>query len=182
MGRPLYVDLDATLIDSDVDELGNVTHIEARPGAAQFLQKLSKHGDLFLLTHAMEPHVKNAFRVIGKPSRLFTDVISREDMAPIIEMIDFIIQDERLTMEEKGMLYQEIEPLAQGFGGEIAGAAVHADRQRTPQLVAGTPTHQGQGQIVDGLIAEILEDLEGGGMAGTGQAGHQHHRQAFRTG
>lgn len=112
MGRPIYVDLDATLIDSDVDELGNVTHIEARPGAAQFLQKLSKHGDLFLLTHAMRSHVKNAFRAIGKSSRLFTDVISREDMEPVIEMIDFILGDERLTMDEKGMLYQEIEPMA----------------------------------------------------------------------
>ena len=63
MGRPIYVDLDATLIDSDVDERGNVIRIHARPGADQFLGNLSKHGDLFLLTHAMRPHVKNAFRV-----------------------------------------------------------------------------------------------------------------------
>jgi len=112
MGRPIYVDLDATLIDSDVDELGNVVHIEARPGAARFLQKLSKHGDLFLLTHAMRPHVKNAFRVIGKSSKLFVGVISREDMEPVIEQIDYIVNDPRLTDEEKGMLYQEIRPLS----------------------------------------------------------------------
>ena len=112
MGRPIYVDLDATLIDSDVDERGNVIRIHARPGADQFLGNLSRHGDLFLLTHAMRPHVKNAFRVIGKPSRLFVDVISREDMAPIIEMIDFLIKDERLTPEEKGLLYNEIQPIA----------------------------------------------------------------------
>ena len=112
MGQPLYVDLDATLIDSDVDELGNVVHIEPRPGVGRFLEKLSRHGDLFLLTHAMRPHVKNAFRAIGKPSRLFVDVISREDMAPIIEQIDYIVNDRRLSIEEKGMLYQEIQPLA----------------------------------------------------------------------
>jgi hypothetical protein len=121
MGRPIYVDLDATLIDSDVDELGNVVHIEARPGAAQFLQKLSKHGDLFLLTHAMRPHVKNAFRVIGKSSKLFVGVISREDMEPVIEQIDYIVNDPRLTDEEKGMLYQEIRPLSrEGMSSTIS--------------------------------------------------------------
>lgn len=112
MGRPIYVDLDQTLIDSDVDARGNVTKIYARPGAGRFLEKISRHGDLFLLTHAMRDHVKNAFRVLGKPSKLFLDVISREDTAPIIEQIQIILKDPRLTAEECGMLYQEIIPIA----------------------------------------------------------------------
>lgn len=111
MGRPLYVDLDQTLITSDVDELGNVIAIYPRPGVGKFLEKLSKHGDLFLLTHAMKPHVKNAFRAVGKPMKLFQGVISREDMAPIIEQIEYIVGDPRLTVEERGMLYQEILPI-----------------------------------------------------------------------
>lgn len=112
MGRPIYVDLDATLIDSEVDVLGNVTKIHARPGAGRFLEKLSRHGDLFLLTHAMRDHVKNAFRVLGKPTKLFLDVISREDMAPVIEQVDYLLKDHRLTTAECGMLYQEIVPIA----------------------------------------------------------------------
>lgn len=111
MGRPLYVDLDNTLIDSEVDELENVLAIYPRPGVGKFLDKLSRHGDLFLLTHAMKPHVKNAFRAVGKPMKLFQGVISREDMAPIIEQLDYIVNDPRLTMEERGMLYQEIQPI-----------------------------------------------------------------------
>lgn len=112
MGRPIYVDLDSTLIDSDVDAQGNVVKIHARPGAGRFLEKLSRHGDLFLLTHAMRDHVKNAFRVLGKPAKLFLDVISREDMAPIIEQVDYLLKDPRLTPAECGMLYQEIAPIA----------------------------------------------------------------------
>jgi len=111
MGRPIYVDLDATLIDSDVDDLGNVTAIHPRPGVGRFLEKLEKHGDLFLLTHATRPHVKNAFRAVGKPMKLFQAVVSREDMAPIIEQIEYIVNDPRLSTEERGMLYQEIQPI-----------------------------------------------------------------------
>lgn len=111
MGRPIYVDLDSTLIDSDVDDGGNVIAIHPRPGVDRFLGKLSRHGDLFLLTHAMKSHVKEAFRAIGKPSKLFEGVISREDMEPIIEMIDYIVNDPRLSMEQRGMLYQEIQPI-----------------------------------------------------------------------
>jgi len=111
MGRPIYIDLDNTLIDSEVDERGNVIVIYPRPGVSRFLEKISKRGDLFLLTHALKPHVNNAFRAVGKPMKLFQGVISREDMAPIIEQIEYIVGDPRLTMEERGMLYQEIQPI-----------------------------------------------------------------------
>lgn len=111
MGRPIYVDLDATLIDSDTDSQGNVIAIYPRPGVDRFLEKISRHGDLFLLTHAMQSHVKNAFRAIGKPARLFQGVISREDLAPIIEQVDYLTGDPRLTVEDRGMLYQEIQPI-----------------------------------------------------------------------
>jgi hypothetical protein len=112
MARPIYADLDATLIDSIVDERGNVLEIIPRPGVGRFLQKLSRHGDLFLLTHATRPHVKDAFKALGPVSGLFQDVISREDMAPVIEQVDYLMQDRRLTPGEQAMLYQEIQPIA----------------------------------------------------------------------
>jgi hypothetical protein len=111
VGRPIFVDLDQTLIDSDVDGLGNVTAIYPRPGVGHFLGKLSGRGDLFLLTHAERPHVKNAFRAIGKPAKLFQGVISREDMSEIVEQIEYIFQDPKLTDEERRMIYQEIQPI-----------------------------------------------------------------------
>jgi hypothetical protein len=116
MSRPIYVDLDATLIDSAVDRYGNVTKIVPRPGGPAFIEKLSRHGDLFLLTHAMRPHVANAFREIGPSVELFQGVISREDMASVIEQVEYLVGNQSLTDEERTMLYQEIPPLApRGF-------------------------------------------------------------------
>lgn len=112
MARPLFIDLDATLIDSDVDARGNVINIVVRPGVDKFLQKLSRHGDLFLLTHATRPHVKDAFKAIGPASGLFQGVISREDMEPIIEQIEYLANDPKLTREERTMLYYEIDALS----------------------------------------------------------------------
>lgn len=109
MGRPLYVDLDETLIASSVR--GGDVKIYPRPGVQKFLEQLSRHGDLFLLTHATRPHVEDAFKALGPVSGIFQGVVSREDMEPIIEQIDYIVQDPRLTMAERGMLYQEIQPI-----------------------------------------------------------------------
>lgn len=110
MGRPIWIDLDQTLIDSSVR--GAAVKIYPRPGVEEFLEKLSRHGDLFLLTHATRPHVKNAFKAIGAPAGLFQGVISREDMEPIIEQIEYLLHDRRLTSGEQAMLYQEIVPIA----------------------------------------------------------------------
>lgn len=112
MSRPIYIDLDSTLIDSIANRRGDVTKIIVRPGVDTFLQNLSQHGDLILLTHAMRPHVKNAFKAIGAPSKIFAGVISREDMQPIIELIEYLANDSKLTMEERTMIYYEIESLS----------------------------------------------------------------------
>lgn len=116
MGRPLYSDLDETLITSRVDRRGNVLEIFPRPGASEFIRKLSRHGDLFLLTHATRPHVENAFRALGPAARLFSGVISREDLEPVIEQVEYLLANPSLTDEERAMLYREIRPLApRGF-------------------------------------------------------------------
>src|SRR3990172_106348 len=110
MTRPLYVDLDDSLIASDIDGGGNVVKIIPRPGVDAFLKNLSKHGDLYLLTHATRPHVKDAFKAIGPASRLFKAVISRENMKPVIDEID-IISGSDISDGEKDFLYKQIRPL-----------------------------------------------------------------------
>jgi hypothetical protein len=138
MARPIYVDLDATLIDSSYR--GDVARIYPRPGIGEFLGKLSKHGDLFLLTHAMRPHVKSAFREIGRPARLFQGVISREDMEPVIEQVEYLFQNSALTQDERAMLYQEIAPLAPRgfvFDDQAVGSELYAIKAAT---VGARPT------------------------------------------
>lgn len=116
MKQKLFVDLDDTLIASVVDDQGNVTEIVPRPGADDFLIKLSKHGDLYLLTHATRPHVRDAFKALGPISRIFEAVISRENMRPIIEQLEIIDRSADLTDAEREFLYEEIEPIFQkGF-------------------------------------------------------------------
>lgn len=116
MGRPIYVDLDDTLITSELNRRGEIKRIIPRPDAADFIQALSRHGDLFLLTHAMRSHVQDAFVALGPVVELFRGVISREDMEPIIEQVDYLYGDHRLSDHERSMLYREIQPLApRGF-------------------------------------------------------------------
>ena len=112
----LFCDLDETLIASILDDRGNVAEIIPRPGAADFLAKLSKHGDLYLLTYATRPHVRDAFLALGPISKIFKSVISRENMRPIIEQFDIIEKDSRLTDADRELLYGEIQPIFQrGF-------------------------------------------------------------------
>lgn len=111
MGRPIYVDLDDTLITSVTDGDGDVIEIVPRPGVNSFLGKLSRHGNLFLLTHAMTPHVDDAFRALGSVTRMFTGVISRETMEPVIEQVDYLLENPDLTADQKLALYNEIVPI-----------------------------------------------------------------------
>ena len=63
----------------------------------------------------------------------------------------------------------------QPLRGEAAGAAVDPDRQpvrrrrRAPRRIA---PEQVDRQVVDGLVAEVLEDLQAGGAAGARHARH----------
>lgn len=116
MARPIYVDLDDTLITSKTDRKGNVVEIFPRPGVDAFLGKLSKHGDLFLLTHATTPHVENAFMALGPITNVFSGIISREVMQPVIDQIDYLLTNYNLTDEERAAAYRSLSPLApRGF-------------------------------------------------------------------
>ena len=80
---------------------------------------------------------------------------------------------------------QPVEPLDQPFGAEITGPRVDSNGDRPRQAVAdaaGQAAEQGQGQVVDRLIAEVLQQVEGGGMTGARQAGDQQHAQPAASG
>src|SRR5262249_45399419 len=74
------------------------------------------------------------------------------------------------------------EPVAEGEGREIAGTAVDADseRPRGRRVTAGEAAEKHERQVVDRLIAEVLENLEGRRAAGAGEAGD--HEKAAPTG
>ncbi len=59
---------------------------------------------------------------------------------------DFVaaVKKQQLHIERR-IMGQPIEAFAQGFRGKVAGAAVHAHRERPHELAAGKPVHQGQG-------------------------------------
>ncbi len=80
--KPLYVDLDATLIHSDD------TAIYPRPGAAEFLCRLAGHGDVYILSHATLPHVHRALPYLGRGSEYLSGLFSREDLQPVIDQLD----------------------------------------------------------------------------------------------
>jgi len=110
--RPvLWIDLDDTLITSIMDDDDNIIEIVPRPGVEDFLRKLSRHGDLYLLTYATRPHVRDAFKALGPISKIFKAVVSRESLRPIIEQIEIISKDPDLTADERVILYDEIQPI-----------------------------------------------------------------------
>ena len=67
---------------------------------------------------------------------------------------------------------QALDALQQGLGAEAPGAAVDADGHGPVEARSGRG-EQGQRQIVDRLVAQILQRPERGAMAGARQPGHQ---------
>lgn len=107
----IYVDLDETLI-ANVVSGDEVVDIIPRPGMQWFLRTLSQHGDLWLLTKGNMPHVRQAFKKMGKITRLFKGIISHETMRPIEEQIEVVVMTPGLTDEERQELWQSIPPIA----------------------------------------------------------------------
>lgn len=108
----LYTDLDNTLINPVVDRHGNVVKIIPRPGAQEFLTKLSRDGDLLMLTAASREHAKRGLEILKPASRLFKGVISIEDMAPVEEQLDVVFNEPGLTDEQRLRLLRDIRPIA----------------------------------------------------------------------
>lgn len=107
----LYLDLDNTLVNPITDLKGNVTGIIPRPGAEEFITKLSRDGDLYLLTAAQRKHADKALSLLWPASRLFKGIYSIEDMGPVVEQLEVIAEDPDLTPDEQIRLWSDIKPL-----------------------------------------------------------------------
>jgi hypothetical protein len=87
---PIYVDLDDTLIRSDVDAKGGVTRIFPRPGAGRFLRRLSGVGPVYILSYATLSHVQDGLEAIGAEASFVSGILSREDLVPVIDALERI--------------------------------------------------------------------------------------------
>jgi hypothetical protein len=113
--RPIYVDLDNTLIApvfADEPGPGRIVDIRVRPWAPEFLAALSRHGDLILLTHSKLEHAEAALERIGPTANLFAAVLTREDLQPVIDQMDAVVETRGLEPEEVDRLLEEIPPIA----------------------------------------------------------------------
>ena len=109
----IYVDLDDTLIHAEADpETRVVGRIIVRPGASAFIRRLGQMGTVVLLTHAPRDHAMRGLKAIGSASEVFVNVISREDLQPVIDQIEAINSTPKLREKDKIRLYREVLPIA----------------------------------------------------------------------
>lgn len=110
MDNPIYSDLDETLIHNELDHHGNLIRIHPRPGAGEFLKNLSKHGDVYILSHGTVAHVMSALPQIGPGIEAVTGVLAREDLQPVINELERI-EEMPIRSREKKRLRAEIAPI-----------------------------------------------------------------------
>lgn len=108
----IYTDLDETLIANVLDSKRNVVDMIPRPGVQWFLRTLAQHGDLWLITAANAEHARLALKKLGKDARLFKGIITRENMRPVEEQIEVVLETPGLTEEQRATLWEEIQPIA----------------------------------------------------------------------
>ena len=77
------------------------------------------------------------------------------------------------------MVDQPVQFGNEGVDAEIACPDIDTDRQRTGRAAVAARLHQagkqGQWQIINGFVAEVLQHLEGGRPARAGHSGHQNN-------
>lgn len=110
-GMRIYTDLDETLIGNVHGPDEQVIDIIPRPGVQWFLRTLSNHGSLWLITWANSAHAEQALRKLGRDARLFKGVITREDMKPVQEQLEVVLETPGLTDEQRLTLWHEIKPI-----------------------------------------------------------------------
>lgn len=87
----IYVDLDDTLVTSELDFEGDVKKIYPRPGAERFLASVSSHGPVTLLTRADKTHVVRALGRLGPAATSYIKkVLDRRSLEPIEEKLEMI--------------------------------------------------------------------------------------------
>ncbi len=97
MRNPIFCDLDDTLIHPDNGA------IYPRPGAADFLRNLSKHGAVYIMSHATLPHIEKALPYLGWGASYLSGIISREDYQWVIDEVDGIYTSPISPAEREGL-------------------------------------------------------------------------------
>lgn len=107
----IYLDLDESLIGNTLGPEGNSIQIHPRPGASWFIRTMAQHGDLWLLTMAAEEHARRALRKLGPEAKRFKGMITREDLQPIEDQVDVVL-DPSISEEVRRELWDQIKPIA----------------------------------------------------------------------
>jgi hypothetical protein len=109
----IYSDNDNTLTAPVWAPTGGneIIDVLVRPKAEWFLEQLSKHGEVYIVTAATKDYADKALSKLGDARKLIKGVISREDMLPISDKIVDIECNPDLEWVEKARLYNLIKPL-----------------------------------------------------------------------
>lgn len=105
----IYCDNDNTLT-CPIWEGNVVSEIRVRPKADWFLEQLSKHGEVYVITAANREYAQTALSRLGPAFKHVKGVISREDMAIVASKLADIEMNYDVDFVEKERLYSEIEP------------------------------------------------------------------------
>ena len=114
----IYCDNDNTLTAPEWSNSGGneIVDIHVRPKAEWFLEQLSKHGEIYVITAATKEYATQALARLGEARKLIKGIISREDMLPISNAIVDLECDPELEWIEKQRRYAELKPLyPEGF-------------------------------------------------------------------
>jgi hypothetical protein len=85
---PIYVDMDETLLSAVVQGppgQEEIVGVVVRPGAQRFLENLSRHGPLVLLTLGNQPYARWAIDHLGAAAGLFQKLVTYERLERIHE-------------------------------------------------------------------------------------------------
>lgn len=109
----IYCDNDNTLTAPVWDPKGgnDIIDVMVRPKAAWFLEQLSKHGEVYIVTAATKEYATRALGNLGEARKFIKGVVSREDMLPVSNRMVDIECDPELEWIEKHRLYNEIKPI-----------------------------------------------------------------------
>lgn len=114
----IYCDNDNTLTAPEWSPTGGneIVNVLVRPKAEWFLEQLSKHGEVYIITAATKDYATRALERLGDARKFIKGVLSREDMLPVSNKIVDIECNPELEWIEKERLYQKIKPIApEGF-------------------------------------------------------------------
>ncbi len=126
---PIFVDLDFTLsypVFKDVERT-IVSRFVFRPGAYEFLDALSKFGDLQMLTASREGWAEDALSSRKDLRSFFSRIITMEDMAGIEDKVEAIFSLAGVSDSEKLDMLGTVKPITdvgvvfddQAYGSDV---------------------------------------------------------------